>query len=141
MGHSQSSSFPTRAALQKGSTGVRGIIQLETGCLGNLTGADIGILKNIPILILVADHFATPQPTPVCVKEMQQINGAGGDMTFISLPAIGIHGNSHMMMLDRNNLQVARVIIDWIDQHVQCEKRPSAEGANSADPDDDACGR
>jgi hypothetical protein len=141
MGHSQSSSFPTRAALQKGSTGVRGIIQLETGCLGNLTSADIGILKNIPILILVADHFATPQPTPVCVKEMQQINGAGGDMTFISLPAIGIHGNSHMMMLDRNNLQVARVIIDWIDQHVQCEKRPSAEGANSADPDDDACGR
>jgi hypothetical protein len=107
------------AALQPGSEGVRGIIQLETGCFSNLTAADIDILKHIPILIVVADHFTTPQPTPPCVEEMQQINGAGGDMTFISLPAIGIYGNSHMMMLDHNNLQVADVIIDWIDRHVK----------------------
>lgn len=119
MGHSQSSGYPTMAALQQGSTGVRGIIQLETGCFGNLTAADVDVLKNIPILIVVADHFSTPQPSPTCVAEMQQINGAGGDMTFISLPAIGIHGNSHMMMLDHNNLQVADVIINWIDQHVK----------------------
>jgi hypothetical protein len=42
-------------------------------------------------------------------------------MTFISLPSIGIHGNSHMMMLDNNNLQVADVIIDWIDKHVKSD--------------------
>jgi hypothetical protein len=119
MGHSQSSGYPTMAALQTGSTGVRGIIQLETGCFGNLSAADIGILAHIPILIVVADHFTTPQPSPTCVMEMQQINGAGGDMSFISLPAIGIHGNSHMMMLDHNNLEVADVIIDWIDRHVR----------------------
>lgn len=119
MGHSQSSGYPTMAALQQDSKGVRGIIQLETGCFGNLTAADVQILKKIPILVMVADHFTTPQPTPTCVAEMQQINGAGGDMTFISLPAIGIHGNSHMMMLDRNNLEVADVIIDWIDRHVR----------------------
>jgi hypothetical protein len=121
MGHSQSSGYPTMAALQKGSAGVRGIVQLETGCFGNLTSADIGILKHIPILVMVADHFTTPQPTPVCIQEMQQINAAGGDMTFISLPAIGITGNSHMMMLDNNNLQVADVIIDWISEHVKCQ--------------------
>jgi hypothetical protein len=119
MGHSQSSGYPTMAALQPGSTGVRGIVQLETGCFGNLTPADIDILKHIPILILVADHFSTPQPSATCITEMGQINSAGGDMTFISLPAIGIHGNSHMMMLDHNNLQVADVIINWIDQHVK----------------------
>jgi hypothetical protein len=119
MGHSQSSGYPTMAALQQESKGVRGIIQLETGCFANLSSADIGVLKNIPILIVVADHFSTPQPTPACVTEMQQIDGAGGDMTFISLPAIGIHGNSHMMMLDHNNLQVADVIIEWIDRHVR----------------------
>jgi hypothetical protein len=141
MGHSQSSGYPTMAALQKGSTGVRGIIQLETGCFGNLTSADIGTLKNIPILIVVADHFTTPQPTPTCITEMQQINGAGGDMTFISLPAIGIHGNSHMMMLDHNNLQVADVIIDWIDQHVKCGKNSPGEAPNSSGVDDDPCFR
>ncbi|HLH11063.1 MAG TPA: hypothetical protein VKV77_04170 [Methylovirgula sp.] len=119
MGHSQSSGYPTMAALQPGSKGVRGIIQLETGCFSNLTPADVQILKHIPILIVVADHFSTPQPSPTCVQEMQQINNAGGDMTFISLPAIGIHGNSHMMMLDHNNLQVADVIIHWIFTHVK----------------------
>jgi hypothetical protein len=119
MGHSQSSGYPTMAALQPGSHGVKGIIQLETGCFANLTGAEIDVLKQIPILILVADHFSTPQPSASCVAEMTAIKNAGGDFTFISLPAIGIHGNSHMMMLDNNNLQVADVIIDWIYKHVK----------------------
>lgn len=43
-------------------------------------------------------------------------------MTFISLPKIGIHSNSHMFMQDKNNLQVADVIVKWIDHHV--EHRP-----------------
>jgi hypothetical protein len=118
MGHSQSSGYPTMAALQPGSHGVRGIIQLEVGCFSNLTNADISVLKKIPILIVVADHYPPPNPPTACVTEMQQINSAGGDMTFISLPNVGLHGNSHMMMLDRNNLQVADVIIRWIIGHV-----------------------
>jgi hypothetical protein len=71
------------------------------------------------MLVMVADHWGTPQPPRECNAEMAQINKAGGDMTFISLPAIGIHGNSHMFMQDKNNLQVADVIIQWIDQHVE----------------------
>ena len=30
---------------------------------------------------------------------------------------LGIHGNSHMIMQDKNNLQIADLIIQWIDQH------------------------
>ncbi len=119
IGHSQSSGYPTMAALQPGSKGVRAIIQLEVGCFSNLTTADINILKKIPILIVVADHYPAPNPPTACVTEMQQINSAGGDMTFISLPNVGLHGNSHMMMLDRNNLQVANVLIQWINGHVK----------------------
>jgi len=33
-------------------------------------------------------------------------------VSVISLPHVGLHGNSHMMMQDRNNLQVADVLID-----------------------------
>ena len=33
----------------------------------------------------------------------------------IDLPAIGIRGNSHMMMNDRNNLEVAAVIQKWLE--------------------------
>jgi len=34
------------------------------------------------------------------------------------LPKMGIFGNSHMFMLDKNNLQVADVVLKWLDQHV-----------------------
>ena len=92
MGHSQSSAFPTRAALQPGSgcfpwtsasaCKVKGIIQLETGCFGNLTADEINTLKHIPILVVDGDHFAVPRPPAACVTMMDQINGAGGDMKF-----------------------------------------------------------
>ena len=32
-------------------------------------------------------------------------------------PDQGIRGNSHMMMQDRNNLQIADLILKWIDGH------------------------
>jgi hypothetical protein len=31
---------------------------------------------------------------------------------------MGIHGNSHMFMQDRNSLELADLILDWIDEHV-----------------------
>jgi len=30
---------------------------------------------------------------------------------------LGIHGNSHMVMLDKNNLQIADLFLKWIDEH------------------------
>ena len=30
----------------------------------------------------------------------------------------GIHGNSHMIMQDKNNLQIADLILQWIDERV-----------------------
>lgn len=122
VGHSQSSSFPTRAALQRGSHGVRGIIQLETGCFGNLTEDHINILKNIPILILEGDHYPTARPVEPCPTEVAQITAAGGDITYIHLPAMGIYGNSHMFMQDNNNIEIADIMIEWIEEHVKGPK-------------------
>jgi hypothetical protein len=134
MGHSQSSSFPTRAALQQqagcypwtsaSACKVKGIIQLETGCFGNLTAAEVNTLKHIPILVVYGDYPNTPQPPQSCIDMMTAINGAGGDMKFASLPDLvpgsiypgspgPIPGVEHMMMLDKNNLQVADLLIGW----------------------------
>jgi len=33
-------------------------------------------------------------------------------------PERGIRGNSHMIMQDRNNLQIADLILQWIDARV-----------------------
>jgi len=134
MGHSESSAFPTQAALQPASgcypwtsasaCKVKGIIQLETGCVGNLTPAQITTLSHIPILIEYGDFSAVPQPADPCPTEIQQITNAGGDIKFAWLPALSpgslypgspgpITGNEHMVMLDNNNLQIAQIFIDW----------------------------
>lgn len=46
------------------------------------------------------------------------IQNAGGDVTFLHLPKIGIRGNTHMFMLDKNNLQIADLLLEWIGRHV-----------------------
>ena len=135
MGHSQSSAFPTRAALQPGSgcypwtsasaCKVKGIIQLETGCFGNLTAAEINTLKHIPILVVDGDYFAPPRPQAVCQTMMDQINGAGGDMKYALLPALTpssiypgspgpMPGIEHMMMVGTKNIEVANFVIGWM---------------------------
>jgi hypothetical protein len=38
------------------------------------------------------------------------------------LPKMGIKGNSHMLMQDKNNLQLADLILRWIDDHFEGKK-------------------
>jgi hypothetical protein len=47
------------------------------------------------------------------VKYLQQ---AGVKPTFIRLADLGIHGNSHVMMLEKNNREIAAVIAKWLDE-------------------------
>jgi hypothetical protein len=47
------------------------------------------------------------------VKYLQQ---AGAKPTFIRLADLGIHGNSHVMMLEKNNKEIAAVIAKWLDK-------------------------
>ena len=50
----------------------------------------------------------------VCNQSVDAINAAGGTAKFLYLPALGIKGNSHMLMMDKNNLQIADLIIGWL---------------------------
>jgi hypothetical protein len=43
---------------------------------------------------------------------------AGVDVSFLKLADIGIHGNGHMMMMEKNSDAIAQVIIDWLDKNV-----------------------
>jgi hypothetical protein len=133
--HSESADFPTRAALQAASgcypwtsvsaCKVKGIIQLETGCHGNLTGPEITTLSHIPIIIEYGDYANGSPITPSCQTEINQITAAGGDIKFAWLPQLTpgslypgspgpIYGNEHMVMLDNNNQQIAQIVIDWL---------------------------
>jgi hypothetical protein len=125
MGHSQSSDFPLRAVLTN-PAGIKGAIFLETTvptrCL-QFTDQEIAKLAAVPILFEFNDHL-DQQPTGVlasfnnCKALVDKINAAGGDATMLHPAELGIHGNSHMVMLDKNNLQIADLILKWIDEHV-----------------------
>lgn len=53
-------------------------------------------------------------------KLHERILELGGDSTWMNLPAMGIKGNSHMLMVDDNNDQIADMINDWLVKKVPC---------------------
>ena len=57
-----------------------------------------------------------------CNTFVDQLKKAGGDAEMMYLPAMGIKGNSHMLMQDRNSNQLADLVLAWIDGHVEGRK-------------------
>jgi hypothetical protein len=47
--------------------------------------------------------------------------------TWLDLGKAGIHGNGHMMMLEKNNLQIADAMAKWIAKSVS--KKTSSKSA------------
>ena len=42
------------------------------------------------------------------------VNRHGGDVTLVHLPEIEINGNTHFIMSDLNNVQIADLILKWL---------------------------
>jgi hypothetical protein len=42
------------------------------------------------------------------------VRAGGGTVDVINLPELGIKGNSHMLMQDKNNAEIADVIQKWL---------------------------
>jgi len=57
-----------------------------------------------------------------CNAFVDQLKKAGGDAEMMYLPALGIKGNSHMLMQDKNSNQLADLLITWIDHHVEAKR-------------------
>ena len=80
---------------------------------------------------MFGDHLGDVQGGPAnwaqsleaCKTFVQQVKDAGGDAEMMYLPQMGIKGNSHMLMQDRNNLQLADLIVNWIDKARRKEER------------------
>jgi pimeloyl-ACP methyl ester carboxylesterase len=73
-------------------------------------------LTKIPILIVSGEasyHAVYDHCTAAYLKQ------AGAKVDFTRLGQLGIKGNGHMMMLEKNNLEVARVLTDWASKTVK----------------------
>jgi hypothetical protein len=113
--HSQSGTFGYRAALARPDK-VKALVVIEGTLRGDASTA--AALKNVPILVLYGDSIeASPN-----FSEQREINkkmaalaqAAGGRIEIVNLPELGIRGNTHMMMMDKNNGEVADVIQKWL---------------------------
>jgi hypothetical protein len=128
MGHSQSGSFPLDAALLNPAA-AKGLVLVEPGsCPARYTADEIATLATVPILVVFGDHRDTPTGLPTlptwqerfeaCQAMIGRLRSAGGQAEMLAPPDRDIRGNSHMIMQDRNNLQIADLILQWIDTHV-----------------------
>ena len=70
-------------------------------------------LQNIPILVLTSEASYHAPYDHCTVKYLEQ---AGVHPTWIKLADVGIRGNGHMMMLEKNNLEIFSVISRWLIQ-------------------------
>jgi hypothetical protein len=85
---------------------------------------------------MFGDHLSDVQGGPAnwkasydgCVKFVEQMKQGGGDAAMMYLPDMGIKGNSHMLMQDRNNLDLADLLLTWIDTHVESKPAASKSG-------------
>jgi pimeloyl-ACP methyl ester carboxylesterase len=84
-------------------------------------------LQKAPILILTGEASFHAAYEHCNVKYLEQ---AGVRPTWIHLGRAGIHGNGHMMMLEKNNMQVADLIVRWLVKSVppRSAARPTRVG-------------
>jgi pimeloyl-ACP methyl ester carboxylesterase len=131
MGHSQSGLFPLETALLNPAA-TRALVLVEPGrCPDSYTDSQIKVLATVPILVVFGDHRDTPTGISTrpswqisfegCQALIGRVKAAGGDAQMLSPAETGVRGNSHMIMQDKNHLQIADLILQWIEE----KARPS----------------
>ena len=122
--HSQSGLYGLDVVRKRASL-VKGLVSVEGGCETLSAGDASRFFGKVPFVSVWGDNSIGAwgvngdKRREGCVQAVNHVKGAGGNATFLLLPEAGIAGNSHMMMMDRNNLQVAGVIRKWIAEHVR----------------------
>jgi len=73
-------------------------------------------LQAIPVMIMAAEA-SYHQTYDHCTAKY--LNQAGVKTEYIPLQAAGIFGNGHMVMIEKNNLAIAKLIDDWLQKNVK----------------------
>lgn len=117
MPHSQGSTFAYNAALKYPKL-VKAVVGIEPSGALDPTKIDLSPLKNIPMLFVWGDKIReTPRWGGIVapLKTMiSALKSQGGVADEIDLPTIGVRGNSHMIMMDRNSDEVAKLVNNWM---------------------------
>jgi len=114
--HSQSGTPGRRASVARPDL-VKAVVAIEGGAAFPQGSQEERVQATIPLLQVEGDNNTqTAYANRRAITD--RLRSLGGDASTIVLPEIGIHGNSHMMMMDKNSEQIADVVEDWIRKHV-----------------------
>ena len=81
-------------------------------------------LQRVPILVVTSESSYHRGYDHCTVRYLEQ---AGVQVTWTTLEDIGIHGNGHMMMLEKNNQQIAAVMAAWLEKALPSAGKPKTE--------------
>ncbi len=70
-------------------------------------------LQSTPILIVTSEASYHASYDHCTVRYLDR---AGVKSTFVRLEDVGVQGNGHMMMLEKNSDAIAGVMADWLDR-------------------------
>jgi pimeloyl-ACP methyl ester carboxylesterase len=73
-------------------------------------------LRNVPVMIMASEASYHQAYDHCTAKYLDQ---AGVKTEYIRLQDKGIHGNGHMVMIEKNNLDIAHVIDEWVVTNVK----------------------
>ena len=116
LAHSQGGPFAYQVA-QARPDKVKALVLIEPAGIGD--PAKAAALKDTPSISIYGDFIEGDSRWPTIrannMKFHAAIRDAGGTPELINLPALGIKGNSHMMMMDKNSDVIAAVIQKWLE--------------------------
>ena len=78
------------------------------------------IANPVPTIELTGRLFMAPISIQLytlreeCAKDFFGVLRTLAEIGYAGVETAGLHGSSHMMMMDRNNAQVAEVIANWL---------------------------
>jgi hypothetical protein len=104
---------------------LKGLLTLEGSCSLPNSGLTAADFDNIPYLALKGDYTAT---SPVCQETVDAINARRAHKQgtaraeYLKLDDMGILGVTHMMMLDKKNLEIADIMLNWVNKNVSGKK-------------------
>jgi pimeloyl-ACP methyl ester carboxylesterase len=115
--HSQAGQFGYRVAQARPAM-VKALIAVEPSGIGD--AQQPARLAGIPVLVLYGD-FIEPDARWAAIRRnnlafADAVNKEGGKVEVVDLPKVGIRGNSHMIMMDRNSGDVAEYIQAWLER-------------------------
>jgi pimeloyl-ACP methyl ester carboxylesterase len=124
MVHSQSGAYGMDL-VRRGPERVRALVNIE-GDMAPASAEDIASrFVRVPMLSLWGDYsVGAPGRNGDlrrngCRDTVAAIAAAGGRARLLLLPEAGIRGNSHMLMMDRNNLEIAAEVAGWLERTIE----------------------